>query len=195
MVDIKDVPSMDEEGTRAFAEYLQGRSILLEYGCGGSTIFAAKNGIKHIFSIDSDKNWIAMATAACAKFGAKVTITYCDIGPTKEWGHPVGLDGLQNFHKYPTLPWKICGDKGVVPQLVLVDGRFRVACFLFSLLSARVGTPILFDDYAGRPEYHVVEKFCPLHEMRGRMGVFIAARSYSVVDLAEYLMRYSVIAA
>jgi hypothetical protein len=45
-------------------------------------------------------------------------------------------------------PWR----RGAVkPDLVLIDGRFRLACFLHPLLAAAPGTPILFDDYTNRP--------------------------------------------
>ena len=35
----------------------------------------------------------------------------------------------------------------LVPDLILIDGRFRVCCFLSSLKYGNVGTKILFDDY------------------------------------------------
>lgn len=43
--------------------------------------------------------------------------------------------------------------------MVLVVGRFRVACFVYSLLCAQTRTIILFDDYANREHYHAVEEF------------------------------------
>jgi hypothetical protein len=44
------------------------------------------------------------------------------------------------------------------PELILIDGRFRVGSFLTSYQRAIPGTIILFDDYYSRPEYHFVEK-------------------------------------
>jgi len=76
---------------------------------------------------------------------------------------------------------------------VSVDGRFRVASFLFSLLSARTGTTILFDDYMDRPNYFVVEEFCKLKEARGRMGVFTTSNQYSVTALCEKVAQYSIL--
>lgn len=49
----------------------------------------------------------------------------------------------------------------------MIDGRFRVACFLYSLLCAETGTVILFDDYSLRFRYHLVEDFCPKVESHG----------------------------
>ena len=63
------------------------------------------------------------------------------------------------FHTYPMVPWDLARARGLAPDLVLVDGRFRAACFLASLLFARPGAVILFDDYVDRPFYHTVEAF------------------------------------
>ena len=60
----------------------------------------------------------------------------------------------------------------VKPDLVLIDGRFRVACFLHSRLAAEAGTPSLFDDYTNRPQYHLVEEFCPNEQTEGREALF-----------------------
>jgi hypothetical protein len=38
----------------------------------------------------------------------------------------------------------------VKPDLVLINSRFRLACFMHSLLAADPGTPLLFDDYTNR---------------------------------------------
>jgi hypothetical protein len=55
----------------------------------------------------------------------------------------------------------------------MIDGRFRVACFLTSLIYAQPQTVILFDDYEDRPVYHVVEKHLKPVLMAGRMAKFI----------------------
>lgn len=36
------------------------------------------------------------------------------------------------------------------PDLVLIAGRFRIVCFMSSLLNAQPGTRIVFDDYRDR---------------------------------------------
>jgi hypothetical protein len=40
----------------------------------------------------------------------------------------------------------------------MIDGRFRVACFLQTILHAQNDIIILFHDYRIRPDYHVVEE-------------------------------------
>ena len=67
--------------------------------------------------------------------------------------------------------------KEISPDLVLIDGRFRVFCFLTTVKLAPVGTKILFDDYINRPLYHVVEEFCEKIETCGRQALFEVSQS------------------
>ena len=69
-------------------------------------------------------------------------------------------------------PWRAVRAAGVQPDLVLVDGRFRVACFLYSLLHMKAGGVILWDDYTNRPEYHSVERFLKPVAYHDEMAVF-----------------------
>ena len=60
-----------------------------------------------------------------------------------------------------------------IPDLVLIDGRFRVCCFLTSLARAEAGTILLFDDYRDRPLYHLVEEFVQPSRQCGRQTAFV----------------------
>jgi hypothetical protein len=64
---------------------------------------------------------------------------------------------------------------------------------LYSLLCARKGTKILFDDYLNRPEYFVVEKYCKLHDSKGRMGVFHVENYYEITSLCADIAKYSIV--
>ena len=63
--------------------------------------------------------------------------------------------------------------EGFSPDVVLIDGRFRVACFLYALIHTKPGTVIIFDDYADRPEYHVVEEVISPVEVDQRQAKFV----------------------
>ena len=58
------------------------------------------------------------------------------------------------------------------PDLVLIDGRFRVASFLTSLRECKVGTKIIFDDYEFRAHYHIVEDFIKPDRIFGPQAIF-----------------------
>jgi len=82
---------------------------------------------------------------------------------------------------------------GLSPDLILVDGRFRVACFLASLLRGTPGTPILFDDYVGREErYAHVERYVKPSQPLGRTMLFEVPdgldKGKIAMDLARFCM-------
>ena len=146
--------------------------VILEYGSGGSTLVAAELG-KTVFSVESDPDWAQMMRDWCAVNPAKgkVEVIHADIGPTKEWGHPVDHAAWRSFAGYPLAVWDRKGFEQ--PDVVLVDGRFRVGCALATAFRTKKPVTLLFDDYAKRDHYHVVEKFLGQPAaMIGRMAVF-----------------------
>jgi hypothetical protein len=126
-----------------------------------------------------------------APFCPGLLVEHCDIGEVGEWGTPTDERGIKSYWRYSTKPWIMAKAHSFVPDLVLIDGRFRIACFLYSLLCARVGTTILFDDYFDRPEYFVVEQYCSLTERAGRMGVFNVTKEFSTSDLCARFVEFS----
>ena len=56
--------------------------------------------------------------------------------------------------------------------MILIDGRFRIACFVTAYLRTTKPVIVLFDDYVDRPHYHVVERLLKPSEYVGRMARF-----------------------
>jgi hypothetical protein len=190
---IQPAPHMDGEGLACFKEALASSRCYLEYGAGGSTVYAATVAkIPSIISVESDGAWKAKVWESIKDSQSRVHIEHWDIGEVGDWGSPKTSDKIGNYWGYMARPWHIAKTQTLVPDTVLVDGRFRVASFLFSLLKARIGTTILFDDYLDRPGYFPVEEFCPLAAKHGRMGVFSVSRNFAVADICEKIARYSI---
>ena len=76
------------------------------------------------------------------------------------------------------------------PELVLIDGRFRVACFLFSLINGSPGTKIIFDDYVNRPHYHVVEEFIKPIETCGIQALFIIPKNLDYNNIEKTIEQF-----
>ncbi|MFI3120755.1 MAG: glycosyltransferase family 2 protein [Methylococcaceae bacterium] len=185
-------PCMEQAGILLLEAQLKKTAVFLEYGAGGSTVFAAELGVKNIHSVESDKAFldaVQMKVSSCYP-ATKVHGHFVNIGKTKEWGHPVNANQAQRWPLYCTAPWRTLMEKDQLPDLILIDGRFRVACFLASVLLAKTGTVILFDDYKDRPHYHVVEKHLRPSKTVGRMAEFIVepmvSDSLLVLDLIAY---------
>ena len=173
--DIPRRPHMEPEGLDRLTERLKATRSYLEYGAGGSTVLAVEMGVERIVSVESDRDFLqAVKLAACGSIeDDRLTEHFVDIGPTAEWGNPTDRSCSPRWPAYPSTVWKQYLDEQEYPDLVLIDGRFRVACFLTTLMMARSGMTILFDDYFDRPHYHLVEKYLAPVSRAGRMAEFI----------------------
>lgn len=138
-----------------------------EYGCGASTRWVAANTMLPILAVDTALAWI-QSVASEVKDRADVTLHWADLGRVGDWGRPVGYTMRDTFTDYTDWIWS----QPQTPDCVLVDGRFRVCCFATPLNRAVAGTTILFDDYADRAHYHIVESVLRPVTFCGRQAVF-----------------------
>jgi hypothetical protein len=106
----------------------------LEFGTGGSTLSAVRGGLATIVAVESDAKWAAAVRAhpeiSPGVNDGSVTIIHADIGPTKAFGAPASRDHLARWPAYIRLPWAEWARRGAMPELVFVDGRYRVASCL-----------------------------------------------------------------
>lgn len=146
--------------------------VVLEYGAGGSTLVGAEGAGKTVFSVESDPAWVARLQGwfAANPPGAKVHLHHVDIGPIQSWGQPAGDSHWRNWVSYPFSVWD--RPDFIQPDVVLIDGRFRVACFMAVLAGIDRPVTVLFDDYVNRPAYHRVERLVSPVGTIGRMALF-----------------------
>lgn len=180
-------PHFDEATTAWFRDRLPHCSAYLEFGSGGSTVLAGQLGIPTV-SVEGDR-FYAKAVRSALPASHKVTILTPDMGFTGEWGMPLRSSGEKGM-KYLSAPFDHRGDK--FPDLILIDGRYRVACALEIARQANLEettSTLLFDDYINRFQYHAIEQFLGSPFMVGRSAIFdVGAR---IIDLAV-VERYSV---
>lgn len=161
----------DVEAAELKGIYRQG-SIILEYGSGGSTVMASEMSGKRITSVESDAAWLAKMQRWFAENPpASVPLMHHgNIGPTKPWGYPASNDTFRRWPGYAQSVWDLPGF--AAPDVVLIDGRFRLACLL--TVALRIGAPVvaLVDDYIDRPPYHEAETMFGPPQMIGRMARF-----------------------
>ena len=163
-----------------FKDVLKTSKIFGEYGCGLSTEWVLKNTNADIVSVDSSKVWINKISSGNTAYNKRLKLKYIDLGEVENWGRPVGYEKSYNFINYFNWIW----NQDILPDTVLIDGRFRVCCFLTSLKYANENTKIIFDDYNNRPYYHVVEKFVKKEQTCGRQALFIVKNKNDInIDL------------
>ena len=138
-----------------FTSFLVSSTSYFEFGMGGSTCLAAQIVKKNVYGVDSDLNWIAKVKGEIEHAAVTPTLIHVDIGPTGGWGTPL-LKNSKLFDDY-SLSITKTGIRDF--DLCLVDGRFRVACFLQALKYLNTDSIIGIHDYRVRPHYHIVEEF------------------------------------
>ncbi|MER8829456.1 hypothetical protein NKH73_22215 [Mesorhizobium sp. M0938] len=127
-----------------------------EFGMGGTTLLASSLVAQSVTSIESDKEWVEKVRSEIGDPKIKITLRHIYVGPTGGWGTPVDRS---HEHLFPTYSNAIVEADTEKIDFCLVDGRFRVACFMTALLWLRQDAIIAIHDYTVRPHYHLVEEF------------------------------------
>lgn len=164
-------------------------NVILEYGTGASTRLASNLKNRTIYSVVSDPDLAAtlrkQIEAAAPPSSAE--ILYADIGPTGDRGQPVDAGSWRRFANYPLSFWD--NQERRHPDVILIDGPFRVACFFASLVNINKKTRILFNDYTSEKSYQLVEEFCKPVRIVGRMAEFVVEpRTYSGAEISKIIL-------
>ena len=149
-----------------FKKVLAASKVYGEYGCGQSTLWVLENTDCPVIAVDTSKDWV---DRVLSKASRECDLKHVDLGPVGGWGRPTGYSKKDDFHLYTDYLWK--SDKNI--DTVLIDGRFRVCCFLTTIKYSKEGTSIIFDDYTNRHYYHEVEKYVKREDSHGRQCLFI----------------------
>lgn len=149
---------MSEKEAALFTIFLERANNYLEFGMGGSTYLAAKTVKGRIASVDSDEKWIEMVRENTAEFGKDIHLHFGNIGEIVEWGHPKDRSKPEIFMNYHSEFIEKLNDNFDF-DLILVDGRFRVACAAISALNMHPDAIVILHDYRSREGFHIVEEF------------------------------------
>lgn len=163
-------PECAEHIRKTYAKY----QVILEYGAGGSTLLAARAG-KTVLTTETDPRWLIelLGAAQEQQLPGRIIPIHADIGITKEWGYPIDNSQISHWPAYADKPWHYINEHNLQPDLILIDGRFRVASFLTCCARVQKTTTLLFDDYLHREHYHCVSQlFTPVEIIGERMAVF-----------------------
>jgi hypothetical protein len=126
----------------------------LEFGSGGSTVLVRQCMKGVIYSVDSAMEWLDFVSNAIGH-DPLIYLHAVDLGPTVEWGYPASDAYRDRYPNYYSTIWNFVDVDSI--DCVLVDGRFRAACFARAALSVNPDTVMIVHDYRSRPHYHVVE--------------------------------------
>ena len=108
-----------------FKNILKTASVYGEYGCGQSTKWVVDNVDCMVLSVDTSSDWVSRIKAATPKGRRHVEIHHVDLGAVGGWGRPLSYEKVDHFSAYTDWLWQ----QRNKPDVILIDGRFRVCCF------------------------------------------------------------------
>ena len=170
---------------KLFKKHIKDIKVYGEYGVGNSTTWVYQNTNAKILSVDTSKEWINIVQSKMNELD-RIQIDWIDLGVVGDWGTPISYKKREFIINYLESIWM----KNNKPELILIDGRFRVACFLYSLLKAFPGSKIIFDDYRNRPHYQVVEEFIKPTELYGNQALFIVTENLSINKIEKSISKF-----
>lgn len=148
-----------------FYRYLLKSNIFFEYGAGGSTYLACEiNNINKIYTVDTEPRYLDyLLSNKCLNnsyINGRFYPTHATIGSVKKFIHPNNLHYKERWHIYPEMILTSALKNKNIPDLVLIDGKFRVASVLASLIALPKGTEIIIiHDFFPRKQYYPILDF------------------------------------
>ncbi|MEJ6643999.1 MAG: class I SAM-dependent methyltransferase [Akkermansiaceae bacterium] len=148
--------------------------VILEYGSGGSTLHMGSRlrDWGNLTSIEHNRDWFEKVSGLLAEHDLPVTLLLREPVPLREGDGPWRyLPG--QMRNYIEAPLELFDQDEV--DLVLVDGRERIACALASAKILKPGGLLMIHDFWGRSRYRaelplLLEKFEYLFESPQRKG-------------------------
>jgi hypothetical protein len=170
-----------------FYKYLDKATHYIEFGAGGSTYQASiRPNIKSICTVESDIEWIEKLqtniTHPCIHYN------YIDIQALpRNLGYPGNSCSPIDMKKY--------SDVITVPEtdLVLIDGRFRVACCLKLIGQINENCIVVFDDFLNRPRYNIILDYFTIIEQTEDNSLVVLQWTVGSVPSLELIEKYEII--
>ena len=123
-------PHLERNDKKMFYRYLNNSIVYFEYGSGGSTYQASiRNNIKKIYTVESDIEWQNKLKNIIKKRNITYIFNEMDTRPNS-WGVPGSKATKQQKINYSNHMINLSKEEQDKIDLILIDGRFRVACCL-----------------------------------------------------------------
>lgn len=171
-----------------FFKYLDKATNYLDFGSGGSTYNASiRDNIKLIISNESDYQWYNKCKKNIKH--ENFTFNYINLKSKRgTWGTPGNNCSKSNCIKYSDFP------KNTKIDLVLIDGRFRVACCLKCFDNIDDNCFIIFDDFLNRKKrYQIVLDFFDIIEKTTDKRMVVLKKKKVKSPSKELINKYELI--
>ena len=183
-------PHLSKNDKIIFYKYLDNTNVYFEYGSGGSTYQASiRKNIKTIYSVESDITWQKKLNQTIKNPNINYIYNEMDTKPDT-WGNPgKNATNIQKIN-YSNQITKLSKEEQDSIDLVLIDGRFRVACCLKCYDIIKDNCLIAFDDFLNRSGYHIVLEYFDIIEKTQDNRMVILKKKKNVNIPKELIEKY-----
>jgi len=173
-----------------FYKLLNKAKVYFEYGVGGSTYQAnIRNNIIKIYSVESDKQWLNKLQKYTNS--NKITFLYSDLNTLpKTYGNPGKNSSPTQWINYSNQIRNLTNDEQKNIDLVLIDGRFRVACCLKCFDIIKSNCLIAFDDFLNRKHYHIVLDYYNIIKKTKDNNMVILQKKINITSIPEDIIKH-----
>ena len=188
-IDISMNPVLKDNDKLMFYKLLDKATVYFEYGCGGSTYQAnIRNNIVKIYSVESDMEWIERLKQQIKSDKVVFLYNEMDTRP-KTHGNPGENSTVAQRIEYSNKIINLSKDERQKIDLVLIDGRFRVACCLKCFDVIGPDCLIAFDDFYIRRQYHIVLNYYDVVEKTQDEHMVILKKKNNITSIPAHVIK------
>ena len=178
-----------------FKHELNKSEVFLEYGSGSSTLLAHKLN-KNFFTVEGDKNFFNYMKKKINSnkilFKSLGIVSYYSIPIDSKFDYDLKkISSKQKIRvkNYCNGILEEFDEKKIIPDLILVDGRYRnlTGLYLYNFFKNKnIKFKIIFDDYVNRKHYHILDKFFEIDKFE-RFG--LATKLKENLNVDDYIQK------
>lgn len=186
--DILPQPFMPEYERNFLESAYLSADVILEFGTGGSTLFAITNN-KKVVSVESDRKFYKYFMGRVnSNFNLDESkVILARTGLTGRYGMPLFYPLSRNV-PVKGMSYVLSGYSqfvGMKPDLIFIDGRWRIACCLYSLVLGWRDIKIILDDFDENRGYsNFIEKYF-LVQSNGRLAELKPKETFDALSLVN----------
>lgn len=191
------IPHLGNNDLKLFYKYLDNCTVYFEYGSGGSTYQSyIRNNIKKIYSLESDFDWHNKLKTLLMDNNDKIDFIYNEMNSNPNtWGYPGSNCSENQMINYSNQILLLDPNEIQKIDLILIDGRFRVACCLKCFNVINNECLIAFDDFLPREKYHIVLDYYDIIEQTEDNNMVILKKKSNINNVPINLIeQYELIA-
>ena len=167
-------PHLAEYELGAFLSFLTKDTVYFETGSGCSSIIA-KHYAKKSYAVEGCKKWYDKGV----ENGLKDNLIFRDLKPDNpDWSYPGRSSTLDDWKNYFQ-----AYDKSYKADVILIDGRFKIATAMDIFDKIEEDTIVLIHEYPDRPNYFVLENYYQFIYIWDRLAAFVKKKDIQSIPL------------